>query len=358
MARGGVYRSEVEKARNSLIAQGVHPSIDAVRVALGNTGSKSTIHRYLKEIEAEEGAGTAGKVAVSDALQDLVGRLAARLHEEADVMIAEAKARSDAALAAQKKAFDDLQQESAGLSAQLQRIEVAFQTEKVGHAAAMREIQEQSVTLAKLGEYASGLERQLAERDAHIQSLEEKHQHTREALEHFRNATKEQRDQDQRRHEHEVQGLQVALRQANEAIGTKNEELLKLNRDNERLTNQVAQLGRDQLQTRQETQRLERETKELRAIADGVPSLRHELERVTREAERLRIEGETAARNLAMQEGLRQRTEAELARAQGQVQALEAVVADLKPQLETHKHAKNAAGQAPSVTAPAEGSPS
>ncbi|WP_425612332.1 DNA-binding protein [Xanthomonas translucens] len=32
------------------VQQGKHPSVDAVRVALGNTGSKTTIHRYLKEL--------------------------------------------------------------------------------------------------------------------------------------------------------------------------------------------------------------------------------------------------------------------------------------------------------------------
>ncbi len=48
MARGGVYKTEIEKARNALLAEGKHPSVDAVRVALGNTGSKTTIHRYLR----------------------------------------------------------------------------------------------------------------------------------------------------------------------------------------------------------------------------------------------------------------------------------------------------------------------
>ncbi len=51
MARGGLYKSDIQKARDTLRAQGKHPSVDAVRVALGNTGSKTTIHRYLKEWE-------------------------------------------------------------------------------------------------------------------------------------------------------------------------------------------------------------------------------------------------------------------------------------------------------------------
>ena len=61
MARGGVYRTEVEKARNALLAEGKHPSVDAVRVALGNTGSKTTIHRHLKDLEADDNAGVGGR---------------------------------------------------------------------------------------------------------------------------------------------------------------------------------------------------------------------------------------------------------------------------------------------------------
>ena len=62
MARSGLYKSEVKKARDALIAQHKHPSVDTVRIALGNTGSKTTIHKYLKELEAEDG-GAGGRKA-------------------------------------------------------------------------------------------------------------------------------------------------------------------------------------------------------------------------------------------------------------------------------------------------------
>lgn len=48
MARGGVNKAIVLEARRALLARGENPSIDAVRIELGNTGSKTTIHRYLK----------------------------------------------------------------------------------------------------------------------------------------------------------------------------------------------------------------------------------------------------------------------------------------------------------------------
>jgi len=49
MARAGLSRTDIKRARDALLAQGQHPSIDAIRIALGNTGSKSTIHRYSKK---------------------------------------------------------------------------------------------------------------------------------------------------------------------------------------------------------------------------------------------------------------------------------------------------------------------
>lgn len=79
MARTGLYKSEVKKARDTLLAMGRRPSVDAVRVELGNTGSKTTIHKYLKELEEEDGSSAAPSRTISEAIQDLVERLAAQL---------------------------------------------------------------------------------------------------------------------------------------------------------------------------------------------------------------------------------------------------------------------------------------
>ncbi|MCE0975545.1 DNA-binding protein [Pseudomonas putida] len=50
MPRAGINKAVVQNAREALLARGVHPSVDAIRVELGNTGSKTTIQRYLKEL--------------------------------------------------------------------------------------------------------------------------------------------------------------------------------------------------------------------------------------------------------------------------------------------------------------------
>jgi len=71
----------------------------------------------------------------------------------------------------------------------------------------------------------------LADAERHQASLEEKHKHARDALEHYRTAAKDQREQEQRRHEHQVQGLQTELKQAQLAFSLKQEELTRLNKE-------------------------------------------------------------------------------------------------------------------------------
>ncbi len=331
MARGGLYKSDIQKARDALRAQGKHPSVDAVRVALGNTGSKTTIHRYLKELEEDEGQGLGAKVAVSDALQDLVGRLAGRLHEEAEAVIAEARQRFEAHLQERSEALERTQQEASTLSAQLQRIETALREEKTTHAAAQQALAERVTEVAQLGERIAGLTARLAEHEAHAQSLEQKHQHAREALEHYRTSVKDQREQEQRRHEHQVQELQVALRQANEALTAKNHELVQLNRDNGQWLERHSRLERELAQVRQAADDQRKELDALRLTAAEYQAL---LARWTQDAHALesaRVKLANAHADLAKERERREQAEAEALRAGVRQDTLEQLLAQLRP---------------------------
>lgn len=53
MARAGILYSQVAKAAAALAAAGANPTVDTVRAALGNTGSRSTIAPMLKQWKAE-----------------------------------------------------------------------------------------------------------------------------------------------------------------------------------------------------------------------------------------------------------------------------------------------------------------
>jgi chromosome segregation ATPase len=241
MARGGINKAIVQKAREALLARGENPSIDAVRIELGNTGSKTTIHRYLKEIEDFDPRPRASRERLSDELTELVAGLLERMTEEGGEALAYAQARFD-------EQRSELEHKLDGLSAELTSLQREVDSQKEALALQADELQICQTSLqaeltrnARLSQNCSDLEIRVQEKDEQIRSLEEKHLHSREALEHYRNAVKEQREQEQQRHEGQVQQVQVELRQLQQTLMLKQDELTRLNRDNERLLSEARQ---------------------------------------------------------------------------------------------------------------------
>lgn len=249
MARGGINKALVQKARQAILARGENPSIDAVRVELGNTGSKTTIHRYLKELEdAERGRDTAS-IPLSEQLANLVGQLADQLKEDAQAAVAQEREQlahdrldfqNQARLAESR--IQQLESQCSGLTEQLQVVKHALQQEQ-------QRRQQGEVENARLLQANRDLEERLQDRDGQIRSLEEKHQHARDALEHYRQASKEQREQEQRRHESQMQQLQLELRQLQQTLIVKQDELTQLNRDNARLLAEARQLQKSSMRS-------------------------------------------------------------------------------------------------------------
>lgn len=317
MARAGIYKSEVVRARNNLLAMGRYPSIDAIRGELGNTGSKGTIHRYLKEIEEEEGGSTGTQVAASEAIQDLAARLAERLHEEANQCVAALTDKHKAEIAALNDAMAALRNESESFRGQAERQALELAAEKTAHAETLATLQEERIVRAQMTQRIQDMEGQLAKDEAHRISLEEKHQHAREALEHFRTAAKEQREQDQRQFEQQIQFLQGELRTAKETVNAKQQELIRSHQDNARLSSEQGHL-------RSELHRLETEIRPLRTTREhlAVSELKNQQleERLAQSATRideLVVENQSSTEKLqdANQAGLRLETELTAAKA-------------------------------------------
>lgn len=235
MARGGINKAVVQQARQVLIARGEYPSIDAVRIELGNTGSKTTIHRYLKELEGVKPAALQGTPALSDTLAKLVSQLAEQLQEEADARVEQA----EATLTEQREQLEaqlQLAQQALAAAHQQQQIQdAALAAESERLSATLSTLQAEQLRGASLNQALGELQVRLADKDEQVRSLEEKHRHARDALEHYRSASREQREQDQRCHEAQVQQLQVELRQLQQGMIIKQDELTRLHRDNERL---------------------------------------------------------------------------------------------------------------------------
>lgn len=119
-------------------------------------------------------------------------------------MIAHAQERFQAQLHERIQALEQARQEVGNLSSQLQRTETTLQAERQACEAARRDLVGRTAELAQLEERIAGLTARLAEHESHTRSLEQKHEHAREALEHYRTSVRDQREQEQRRHEHQV----------------------------------------------------------------------------------------------------------------------------------------------------------
>jgi len=325
MARAGIYKSEVLRARDRLLAQGRYPSIDAVRVELGNTGSKTTIQRYLKEIEEEEGAPAGSQVAVSEALQDLVGRLASRLQEEADGRIAQLAEQHQAELARAQAEVEALQAEIRALQEALEKVQTELVSEQAAHRQTTEQLREQALRQAQAAQQVADLQERLEVEAQHRASIEDKHQQARQALEHFRDAAKEQRDNEQRQHEQQVQYLQGEIRTLNDTLNEKRQEALHGHEQNARLTTELSQTQkrlRDaeaQLRTLNTLQQqLATAEQQAKTSAGKITELQQALEAMTAENTALKAQGREDAERI-------QRLEVELATAR----ASEAAQAEL-----------------------------
>lgn len=124
MARSGLTKSQVRTVRDRLLAEGRYPSVDAVRQALGDSGSKSTIHRHLKDLRDEEAAADGGapgsrREDTAGALHAIVEQLADKLHAQAEERIRALQAAHEAALRGKDDEIARLQASITELKAQL-----------------------------------------------------------------------------------------------------------------------------------------------------------------------------------------------------------------------------------------------
>lgn len=323
MARAGLSRIDIKRARDSLLAQGQHPSIDAIRIALGNTGSKTTIHRYLKELEEEEGVALKRAGTTSDAILDLVGRLAARLHEEAQAVVDQQVTAATAQRQQVRAEAHRLSADLAVLRAELAQAHATITNVRAALSDTQAALQQHALEAERLAQQVRDLTERQAEQEGFRRSLEEKLQHAHQALEHFRNASKEQRDQDTRRHEQQVQQLQAEIRQANQAVIVKQGEITLLNKDGARL---VAEVGAATKRVR------ELEARGEQTVA-ALNQARTDHTRAEAERDTLRATVQAQADELAAVRAEREQTATELARLAARLEAQQTLLTDYRTQL-------------------------
>lgn len=263
MARGGINKALVKGARDALLTKGQNPSIDTIRIELGNTGSKTTIHRYLKELELEESTRLDDESLLSNTLKELVSKLSSQLHKEAQDLISESEERYTLQIQEEQSKRATLAQKNTDLTQDIETLKSQLENLEHKYAALSERHQTESLNNQRLEQQFIDLNALLKEKDKHTASLEEKHQHAREALEHYRASVKDQRDQDLRRHEHQVQQLQIEIRNFSQSLSVKQGDITQLNKDNGRLVSELNTTQKELSETKAKLQAAE--SKELQS---------------------------------------------------------------------------------------------
>jgi phage-related protein len=318
MARGGVNKAVVQAARLAILARGENPSIDAVRIEMGNTGSKTTIHRYLKELgDGPETAETETSEPIDDELLALVSRLAQRLKEQAQAPIDQAREQFETQRKALESQLEEARETNTELHQQyeIQSLALTQESEALNETRAL--LQTEQTRNAGLNQALADFELRLQDKDEQIRSLEEKHLHARDALEHYRNAVKEQREQEHSRHESQVQQLQMELRQAQQSALVRQDEITQLHRDNERLLTEnrgtLRELSLLQEQLKQSNTRQDQLLEQATRV-DGERTLLQERLRVAL------LESQSLKQNVDEQAQINKSLEIELTKAQAKLE--------------------------------------
>lgn len=197
MARAGISYSQVAAAAAKLAAAGINPTVDTVRAALGDTGSKGTIAPMLKQWKKEHqdeavAAGTGLPADLLEVIKAVYDRLEAGAHAHVEL----ARTEHDEVvqglvqqLEAERAAGRQLRAERNVLDEQLAQMKAAFAHER-------DELQRAAVAMAKLQAETVGMGERFADRVEEVHRLTAQLAQASRQFEYFQEKTLEQREKD------------------------------------------------------------------------------------------------------------------------------------------------------------------
>jgi len=246
MARPGVTYLEVSNAAQQLVAARKTPTIEAIRIALGGTGSNSTLGAHLRVWKANQNQTqqVATKENLPEELVATMKGLWSWVIDQSEEKILTIKQETQQDLAKLNQENQTLQQESGHWQQQYQQIKQ--ERDGLVHEKMIIEqlLADAKIEKATLAEKYIGLEQQAREKQAHIDEMQRQNQQIQANLEHYRASALEQRTADQQRYEQQQRQLEQTIQQINQ-------ELIETKRENMVLQQQNKQVyfERDSLET-------------------------------------------------------------------------------------------------------------
>jgi chromosome segregation ATPase len=182
MSRPGITYQEVANAAIQLQGQNDNPTVDRVREIL-ETGSKSTIARYLKEWKSKSGQATGSDI--PGELISIVNGLWERLKTEADQKILNSQQETERDVKEIRHVLTQEQKRSTELMGNVRDLEEQLHQKSKLSNSLQQSFEEEKRTNAKLSERNDRLSQQLADQKIEAERLHQLLSHIQTNLEHY-----------------------------------------------------------------------------------------------------------------------------------------------------------------------------
>lgn len=269
MARAGILYSYVAQAAARLVADEKNPTVDAVREALGGTGSKSTIAPMLKRWKAEhQDQILAQDAGLPASLVQAVKGVYDQLQHEADEKIATIRTAAAADNQALSMQLDDASERNLALTKERDGLAAALAQEKTERARLDNALHQLQLAHTKADTALAGLSERLADRQNEIDGLHRQLDQARTQFEHYQESTalqraddRQQAEQHRLRLENELVGARHTIATLNATIGQRDVELSHVQQDKERAATELASLQTDHVALQSERRAQEQHIK-------------------------------------------------------------------------------------------------
>lgn len=247
MARAGITHAEVEQAASDLAADGKNPTVDAVRAALGGTGSKSTIAPMLKRWKsAHREQVLAQQEGLPQELLEVVKGLHAHMQQAAQLQVQAAQSGAQAVVAECRQQLSDADAAMAELAGRRDALESDLAQEKIRREQLETAHQALQLAYATAQAQGAGLVQRLADRQNEVDSLNRQLHQSRTQFEHYQEAAAAQRASEREeaqqrcnRLEQEQGELRRSLAGQQKTVTQREAQLEQASRDNDRLESEL-----------------------------------------------------------------------------------------------------------------------
>jgi chromosome segregation ATPase len=237
MARPGVTYLEVAKTAQQIVSAGKIPTIESIRIALG-TGSNSTLGTHLRTWKSNQNQTQqiAIKENIPEELIAVLKGLWERVMNQSDEKVQIIHQETQQELVKLKEEVQRLQKDNTYWQQQHQQIKQERDTLIHEKLAIEHLLTNFKIEIATLTERHVGLEQQYQQKQDRIDELHQQNQQIQANLEHYRNASLEQRIADQQRYEQQLKQLEQTIQQINQESTKVQHEKFNLHQENQRVT--------------------------------------------------------------------------------------------------------------------------